>query len=293
MVKSFISLFLLILYSCVYSVVCEETSIIPVSTSSKFTLADLKAYKEPSISCTNDKDCPYGTCRLNVCHQGSFLCREKEDETCLHVNTTLYNPWNEVFFVQYRNFNPSLAMNPILMSCRKNLVKSGACKTYRCYSDSDCFSRSCYSGSCITGDAPVYLCTDTSSAFIGNSDNNRNNDNNGDGGGSRGGSDGGDNSGGGGGGGHRPPAPPPPPPPPPTMSFYCGRQGQMSCQENEDCYSRVCVAGYCQARPLRPDEAQGQLLVLTWQWIFWGGATITILFYAFILFLRLRNNRND
>jgi len=138
---------------------------------------------------------------------GYFL-PENNENTCVYVNTDIYN-------IDLERFNNTLdTTKPILKICppfnpRGDLQYYGPdkerkydtaidCYTDKCSNDNDCFSGMCQNGICINNikiDYYIYRCT---GVYFEN-----------------------------------------------FTSVKCAKYNGMECSSNEDCYTGVCNKGYC------------------------------------------------
>ncbi|OUM62013.1 hypothetical protein PIROE2DRAFT_11834 [Piromyces sp. E2] len=105
--------------------------------------------------CTSDSECPlYSKCgkyskdgkEYSVCRFGYFICKEKENEPCLYLNTTIWDVENE----KVKN-NMKI----------RNINQYNKCITDQCYNDNDCISGKCFLKTCIHDDdnPSVYMCS--------------------------------------------------------------------------------------------------------------------------------------
>ncbi|ORX81442.1 hypothetical protein BCR32DRAFT_268291 [Anaeromyces robustus] len=151
------SLYQLITFTFIIcKIFCQEISIL-----SNYTRPNLLNIKQ-KVTCTNDNDCPFNSycdTHLNSCIF-DFLCPEADNEPCLSLNTTMWNPDIEDVVDSFED----KSYRPILKTCDINNIGKNMftklfayCYTERCTENTDCYSGKCEYGTCIRNKT-IYRC---------------------------------------------------------------------------------------------------------------------------------------
>jgi len=136
-----------------------------------YTLSYFQESDEFQTKCTSDKDCPlYSTCEnvsgkdYSICKFGDFLCpgrtdgffmnKEIVEDTCIYVNSTMYDVDKEAVRKNFSNNG-----SPILKTCSSGDYD---CSTPACGKNSDCLSGLCMGRYCVNNDDlnnEIYRCS--------------------------------------------------------------------------------------------------------------------------------------